>query len=244
MRDRLLVLLALLGFLLICLAVTASRPPSRDTTPLVYGTPSHRISTPSVSPTPQSTGHPPTGYHLSLPHWLLVDTVWLLAALGLGLLIWGLVRWAPSIPRVRRRRRQLQEQAEAPPGFDRTTQDRLARTFSDALAGVGVGDSNRAIVACWIRLEQIAEDVGFARQQWETSTELVTRWLGGADLPIEPLARLAELYREARYSGHAMSRDQIELARSTLTRLRLAFQQQSPQPTPAPADLSEPIDHD
>lgn len=228
-RDRLLTAAALIGFLLICLAAAASRRPSQSSHPVDYGRPN---ASPTLARPEQRelAGRPPKPFALHAPGWLVTDLLWLIGALGLGAVIWLIVRFTPGLHRLRRpgRRRRPEEPEPAPPDLDRETRDRLARAFTDALADVGLGDGNRAIVACWIRLEQIAEEVGFARQSWETSTELVGRWLGGARLPAEPLDRLAALYREARYSGHAMPREQVELARGTLVELRRAFQPVGP----------------
>ncbi len=238
MRDRLLAVLALLGFLLICFAASATRRPSHTPPPIDYGAPksvatTERVDQKSISDTP------PKPYHFRVPHWVVMDLIYLGLAAVFALLLWFIIKVVPYLSverRRRRRRRALAEQDEAPAEFDDETQHRLARTFAEALTGFDVGDANRAIVACWIRLEQIAESAGFARQDWETSTELVTRWLSRAELPREPLSQLSGLYREARYSGHPMSRQQIEQARATLTQLRIAFQPVGPTDSVIGAD--------
>lgn len=226
MRDRLLAGLALLGFLLICLAAVASRRPSHAVAPVSFGSPANRRS--SDAPMRNDlTATPPKPFQLHIPHWLIQDLYYLAYAIVFGVLLFIIIKLVPYLSveqRRRRRARQLAPATEEVEEFDEQTQDRLAQAFSDALSGFDLADANRAIVACWIRLEQIAEGVGFARQRWETSTELITRWLSRASLPSEPLHHLAELYREARYSGRPMSKDQIESARATLTQLRIAFQ--------------------
>ena len=221
-RDRWLVVLAVLAFLLVCFAATAGRTHQRPpTTTVTVTAPTQRSSTAATHD--EGHGKPPPSRKFWTPPWrLLRDLTVLLAAVGLLLLIWLIVRWLPGLSMSRALRRAGPEDeaiADAVP-------DQVAgvsRALSEALVAIELGDANRAIVACWIRLEQIAEEVGFARQPWETSTDLVTRWLGLASVPAEPLAELAELYREARYSGHAMSPASVEQARTTLTRLRHAF---------------------
>jgi hypothetical protein len=115
--------------------------------------------------------------------------------------------------------------------------DRLTRevsdTLDDTLAAFHRGDREGAIIACWIRLEQIAEAAGFARLSSETSSELADRWLTRLPVSRKLLHALAELYREARYSSHRLPESALDTARTALEQLRREI-------TMASASFSEP----
>jgi hypothetical protein len=69
------------------------------------------------------------------------------------------------------------------------------------------GDVRNGIVACWVVLEEAAAEAGVARLPAETPTEFVVRFLHALDVDPRPVAGLAELYREARFSTHPMDED-------------------------------------
>jgi hypothetical protein len=75
-------------------------------------------------------------------------------------------------------------------------------------------DPRGAVINAWVGLERAAERVGAARSPSETPAELATRLLGEHAVPADVLARLAGLYRAARYSPHpvddAMRAEAIE----------------------------------
>ena len=82
-------------------------------------------------------------------------------------------------------------------------------------------DPRRAVIACWVRLEQAAAAAGIARQLGDTPTDLVTRLLGGGpSVSADVLAAFAEVYREARYATHTVDERMRGQARSALQRLR------------------------
>jgi hypothetical protein len=151
---------------------------------------------------------------------LLQTLVVLAAVAGVLLTIWLIVRFVPRWERKRYRPARSSDLQQVPADVEPPLAGELSATFDVALAAFRAGDRERAIIACWIRLEQLAEAAGFARQSSETSTDLARRWL--ADLPLDPaaLGQLAALYREARYSGHYMSDAAIDSARAALARLR------------------------
>ena len=72
---------------------------------------------------------------------------------------------------------------------------------AQALAGSDVRDG---IVACWVLMEEAAAEAGVARRPSETATELVVRFLHALDVDPRPVAELARLYHEARFSSHPM----------------------------------------
>ncbi len=77
-------------------------------------------------------------------------------------------------------------------------------------------DIRNGIVACWVLMEQEAAEAGVVRRPAETATELVVRFLHTLDLDPRPVAELAGLYHEARFSTHPLSEDARDRARAAL----------------------------
>jgi hypothetical protein len=219
-RDRWLVALAGLGFVVVCLAANATRRPAvaqrLDVSP---GAP----TTPTVDPRPVNDQLEPVRshhWHLGVPWWLLEKLLILLIGVGVLLLILLIIRLVPQL-NFRRARRPADEPVEyAAPGGREQVAGQVSDTLDYTLAAFRHGDRQRAIIACWIRLEQIAEAAGFARQSSETSSELADRWLARLPLSRQPLLTLAALYREARYSSHRLPDSALDTARGALEQLR------------------------
>jgi Domain of unknown function (DUF4129) len=76
------------------------------------------------------------------------------------------------------------------------------------------------VVACWVRLERAAADAGTHRAAPETASELVGRLIDRHPVSSGPLLRLADLYREARYSRHELPESARDEARAALEQLR------------------------
>lgn len=105
--------------------------------------------------------------------------------------------------------------------------DASVRTLSDAveaglrdMGAAGQGEVRDAVIACWVRLEGAAADAGTARRPAETAGELTERVLTAHQVTPETLRRLADLYREARYSAHTLGETQREQARDALEQVR------------------------
>ena len=131
------------------------------------------------------------------------------------------------------------------------------RTAAEVVAAVDAGlvdlsdsdaDPRRAVIACWVRLEQAASAAGVPRQIGDTPTDLVTRLLrgdqtgpGGTGGPVivsvDVLAAFAHVYREARYATHTVDERMRAQARSALTRLRAELTPDAPR-QPAAAEMS------
>jgi hypothetical protein len=88
-----------------------------------------------------------------------------------------------------------------------------------ALTALSVGEPRNAIVACWMRLESDAAAMGFARLDAETSSEYVARVVMEASVDPGPITDLAEMYREARFSVHALDDDHRARAVDALHRV-------------------------
>jgi Domain of unknown function (DUF4129) len=74
-------------------------------------------------------------------------------------------------------------------------------------AALAESDVRNGIVACWVLLEETAANVGIPRLPAETATELVVRFLHTLDVDPRPVATLARLYHEARFSTHELPAD-------------------------------------
>jgi hypothetical protein len=81
-------------------------------------------------------------------------------------------------------------------------------------------DPRRAVIACWVRLEQAAAAAGTPRQPGDTPTELVTRLLAAHRVSAAVLYALAEVYRLARYATHTVDSGMRDQARAALGQLR------------------------
>lgn len=82
------------------------------------------------------------------------------------------------------------------------------------------GASGEAVINAWLALEDTAQLVGVGDDTSRTPAELVKAVLERYDVDRESLARLADVYREARFSAHPIGEPQRETARSALARIR------------------------
>ncbi|HEU5268651.1 MAG TPA: DUF4129 domain-containing protein [Jatrophihabitans sp.] len=221
-RDRWLVALAGLGFGAACLAANAARrTPGVHYSDVVAPPPSSSPSSArpvanELDPSRASHWHP----HLGVPDWLVRGGLTLLLGLAALLAILLIVRLVPMLERRRPRRHDEEPAVYAPAMSPEQVARQVSHALDDTLAAFRRGDRERAIIACWIRLEQIAEEAGFGRLGSDTSTELAERWLYRLPVSRQPLLELAELYREARYSSHQLPESALVTARSALERLR------------------------
>jgi hypothetical protein len=170
---------------------------------------------PSASPEPRDVAD---GQRPEIPDWLgaLATALGMaLAAAVVGLLIWTLVR---DLSRRRTRGAIPAEAARAPA---RTAQDVVA-ALDAGLVDLSDGDADprRAVIACWLRLEEAAAAAGTPRQIDDTATDLVTRLLRGHHVSAAVLAEFADVYREARYATHAVDERMRAQASTALERLR------------------------
>jgi hypothetical protein len=81
-------------------------------------------------------------------------------------------------------------------------------------------DPRRAVIACWVRLEQAAAAAGTPRHAGDSPTDLVGRLLREQRVDAGVLAALLEVYRQARYATHSVDDQMRAQARSALQRLR------------------------
>lgn len=117
----------------------------------------------------------------------------------------------------------------------------LADAVDETLLRIERGEPRDAIVACWVRLEDVAAQAGIERRPSETSAELTERVLGTHWVTDERLDNLSRLYREARYSSHSMSEEARQRARVALEEIRaeLAEHVRLARETAAAADAAD-----
>lgn len=128
--------------------------------------------------------------------------------------------WGKRLRLKRRRRRERRELVAASgleiPPDEPIPPEELAEAVDEGLATIERGPVSDAIIACWVRVEDAAEQAGMPVRATETSTEFVDRVLGsyGAREPV--LRKLSALYREARFSAHTMTEQSRNDARDCL----------------------------
>lgn len=175
------------------------------------------------SPTPSSAATPmPTYRQLTSHVQSTLDLSWLGQLIGYTAVLAGCYGIFVLLRSLWRNRWRAPEK-RPDTGFEVLPDQAVLASLHDdaqaqlsALEGGGPRDS---IVACWLRLEEIVAESGVPARRSETSTELVSRVLHQLDLDPRPVATLASLYREARFSEHPMGEASREDARSALRRL-------------------------
>ena len=212
-------LAAVLGLLfLTSLAATRSTPQldriDREAAPTVEAPP---LLPATPIATPAGEGDPTGEAESILPDWAGTVALWVLAALVVGVLV--MVFWAFTRDRVRRARRSGR----------RPTPRTATSAAEDVVAALDAGleelsdadrDPRRAVIACWVRLEQAAAAAGTPRHPGDTPTDLVSRLLAEQRVDARLLAELAEVYRQARYATHTVDDQMRSHARTALERLR------------------------
>jgi hypothetical protein len=120
----------------------------------------------------------------------------------------------------RRRRAAHRPRPHRLPTADRTSSESLTEAVDAGLRRLDEGEPQDAVIACWVLLERAAAKAGTARRPSETPAELAARVLAEHRVSAEALDRLAQLYREARYSRHVLGEPARVEARTALERVR------------------------
>jgi Domain of unknown function (DUF4129) len=94
--------------------------------------------------------------------------------------------------------------------------ERLAEAVADSLIELERWPVRDAIIACWLRLQATADARGVHSRASDTPDDFVRRVMASADVRPELLDQLAWLYREARFSKHAMTDADRAAARRAL----------------------------
>jgi len=175
---------------------------------------------PSAAPQPSTGATPPPPEAAGgLPHWIGTAALLLLgvtAIVVLGLVVVALIR-----DQARRRARRA-GRLTVRPGGPASTADELVAALDAGLEELSDTDRDprRAVIACWVRLEQAAADAGTRPHPGDTPTDLVGRLLVEQHVDSHVLAALLAVYREARYATHTVDDRMRRQARDALQRLR------------------------
>lgn len=177
-------------------------------------------STPSPSadsaskPQPVQPTHAPAkthGFSFDLRQLLLVMLI-IIGAFVLLSLIFAAIRLLRKIPIV-------SAIASTPPtaglGLD---DEALADALLAGRAALAGDDTRAAIIACYAAMEASLEQIGIARERSDSPSDLLQRALD-RDLPgtgTQAATTLTALFREARFSSHPMTAQQLEAARTAL----------------------------
>lgn len=166
---------------------------------------------------------------LEAPVWLdtLADVLLVLLSAFLVALIIRRLRLLRREKLLKGRRQGIEPQPfeEAGP----TEAEVLADELAERLAALECGSPRNAIVAAWIALESAAERAGIERLDTETPTEFTRRALARYHLDPDALQRLADLYREARFSRHRLTEHHLTQARDCLTVLTAELRRGAPR---------------
>jgi hypothetical protein len=199
------------------LAATRSTPQLERIPPGADVVPTVEPRLPGEIP-PSAAGEPPPAVGGGLPESAGTVALIVLGALIAVLLV--VVGWSVARDLMRRRgARTVRRRAPVP----------AVRTAEDLVAALDAGlldlddadlDPRRAVIACWVRLEQAAADAGTSRHPGDTPTDLVARLLAEQRVDASVLAAFAEVYREARYATHTVDDRMRAGAREALQRLR------------------------
>jgi hypothetical protein len=154
-----------------------------------------------------------------IDHWL-VQAIALVVLAGFFMVVLAVIaNWWPSTWTVRRRRRSS-EMGEPLPEVDE------ALVSVDGVAArlaLAEGTPRNAIVACWMQLERDAAAAGLARHESETSVEYVERVVEASSVDPDPIRALSALFREARFSEHALDEGHRQRAVEALGRVEGAL---------------------
>jgi hypothetical protein len=210
----------------------------------VPNTVKHAIAPPtkpvtSITPYSTPTGGTAGALRTTLPLWVITTMEWtcgLAVALVVAYLIWLVVRsWLESATRR--------------PGTSSSGAGTLTRREA-VLAAVDAsiaelaredGDARSAVIACWVRLEDVAEAAGTIREPGDTPSELVTRLLGDHQVSAGVLTSLADLYRTARYSALPIQTSMRDQARSALIQLRAELHRSRSGPLAEDGEFVSPV---
>lgn len=164
----------------------------------------------------------PPGQHQpwTLPTWIRTAVAGAVAVVAGALLL--TILFSLRFVILRRRLKgdaPLRGDAVAPPSVELVDSADVEAAIAQTLAGLDEGSPRNAVVACWVRLEELAAARGLERRPADTPAEFVSRALGTYRLDPAALQRLAELYREARFSRHTIGEQHRDEARGCLERL-------------------------
>jgi hypothetical protein len=160
----------------------------------------------------QGAGAEAAGFQL--PTW--IGTVAAGLCVALVVVIVGMLVWYVFRDRIRVRSAPLVVE----PAPART--DDVVAALDAGLDRLGHSDTDprRAVIACWVRLEETAAAAGTPRHPGDTPTDLVARLLVAHRVSLPVLDEFAAVYREARYATHVVDERTRAAAARSLGQLR------------------------
>ncbi|WP_433300902.1 DUF4129 domain-containing protein [Actinoplanes sp. CA-030573] len=211
--------LAAVLVLLFVTALTATRSAPQLDQIQPDATPTTAPLLPRTEPSATTGAPQPPDAAKGLPDWLGTAALLLLGVVALVVI--GLVIWAFARDQVKRRGRRRGRGA-GPAKQGGRTADELVAALDAGLEELSDTDRDprRAIIACWVRLEQAAAAAGTPRHPGDSPTDLVGRLLREQQVDAQVLAALLAVYREARYATHTVDNQMRRQAISALERLR------------------------
>lgn len=219
-RTRTIVIAAVAAMVVLVLAASSGSSP-------VWEVPNDDVTIDTVVVDPPEVVQPeePTeDGRREVPGWFATVTrvvaVVLAAVLLVLVLAAATLTMLPGRRRGGGRRRLLRRRVGALPEVDDGTLDVDVGAARAALTG---GTPRNAIVACWMQLEADAGSAGLSRLAAETPAEYVERVVATSSVDPAPIAELAALYREARFSRHELSDDHRQRAMAALDRVAAAL---------------------
>lgn len=157
---------------------------------------------PTTVPSAQATQVPEPEPARGLPDW--VGTVALVLFGVVAAVLVGLVIYAVIRDRRAKKGRNPKKRKRA--NDQRTAEELVAAALDAGLEELSDTDRDprRAVIACWVRMEQAAAAAGTPRHPGDSPTDLVGRLLNEQQVDAAVLAALLEVYRQARYATHTV----------------------------------------
>jgi len=161
-----------------------------------------------------------------------VGVVGLLAAAFV--LVPQLLRWRPTRPHLRWRRRRRGRSGEPPATEPTVVESSPADAEAEAEAARRMldaaleplrepTDARAAVIEAYVRMEQVLASRELGRRIPEAPREYLSRVLGQQGMPERSLTSLTELFEEARFSPHPIPTSASARARSELETARAAL---------------------
>jgi hypothetical protein len=213
-------LLAVAGLLAAAAIAAALATPQITSVPVPRDTGTHSPPPPSIPQTAPAGNMGPGGVQqtMQVPGWVTVIVSVLcigLVAAVVALIIWMILRES-----VTSRKGSLPLEEE--PANPAAARDKVLAAVDAGLSDLNDADADprRAVIACWVRLEEAAASAGTPRRPGDSPTDLVLRLLAAHQISAPVLYPLADLYRLARYATHSVDTGMRDQARSALRQLR------------------------